>query len=306
MIRFNEHGPDGLVNMASPGAPPKLEAKHKASLSRVTVEEGPIPAIHGVVRWRCDLIMRLHEEFGISVSDDTICRTLKGLGFSHVSARPKAYRQDPGAVEAFKKSLPIRVAEIRAGLAPGILVKIPGRDAGRPEEQAHLPLRCGGKSRGAGWYSFDAGGVHFVWLVNVVDLKAGGLGNLGGEQLEWLEDDLRDRPASVMQKVEGNVAFHTAMSTAFPQPAPGTAPSPGPMKVAPDKLRSLLGITHVKLVPGQQRLAVVDRPGAWLEGARCGGALSHRCRRLGPGRFSTTISKIVPLTPSVAYGVLIW
>jgi transposase len=69
------------------------------------VEEGPIPAIHGVVRWRaCDLIMRLHEEFGISVSDDTIYRALKDLGFSHLSARPKAYKQDPEAVEAFKKT----------------------------------------------------------------------------------------------------------------------------------------------------------------------------------------------------------
>ena len=68
---------------------------------------GPDPAVHGVVRWRaCDLIMRLHEEFGISVSDDTIYRTLKDLGFSHVSARPKAYKQDPDAMEAFKKTLP--------------------------------------------------------------------------------------------------------------------------------------------------------------------------------------------------------
>src|SRR6266536_1287876 len=59
------------------------------------------------VRWRaCDLIMRLHEEFGLSVSDDTIYRALKDLSFSHVSARPKAYRQDAEAMEAFKKTLP--------------------------------------------------------------------------------------------------------------------------------------------------------------------------------------------------------
>jgi 3',5'-cyclic AMP phosphodiesterase CpdA len=64
----------------------------------------------------------------------------------------------------------------------------------------------------------------------------------------------------VMQKVEGNVAFHTAMATAFPQPAPGTAPSPGPMKVADDKLRSLLGITEVNFVRGQKRLALIDKP----------------------------------------------
>ena len=137
VIRFNEQGPDGsstfrpwayrpslarsiaglgdpvqrarsgwLVNIPSPGVPPKLGKKHRAFLARL-VEEGPIVAVHGVVRWRaCDLIMRLHEEFGLSVSDDTIYRALKDLGFSHVSARPKAYNQDPDAVEAFKKTLP--------------------------------------------------------------------------------------------------------------------------------------------------------------------------------------------------------
>src|SRR5262252_8836845 len=71
------------------------------------VDEGPIPAIHGVVRWRaCDLIMRLYEEFGLSVSDDTSYRALKNLGFSHVSARPKAYKQNAEAVDAFKKTSP--------------------------------------------------------------------------------------------------------------------------------------------------------------------------------------------------------
>jgi Icc protein len=62
----------------------------------------------------------------------------------------------------------------------------------------------------------------------------------------------------VMQKVEGNVTFHTAMSTAFPQPAPGTAKSPGPMKVADEKLKSVLGITDVKSVMKQHTLAIVD------------------------------------------------
>ena len=167
--------------------------------------------------------------------------------------------------------------------------------------------RYGKGSRGAGWYSYDDHGIHFIGLVNVVDLKAGGLGNLGNEQLEWLEDDLKGRSAStpivvfahiplwsvypawgwgtedaaraldylkrfgsvtvlnghihqIMQKVEGSVTFHTAMSTAFPQPAPGAAPSPGPMKVADDKLRSLLGVTDVTFKRGQQRLAIIDQP----------------------------------------------
>ncbi len=166
--------------------------------------------------------------------------------------------------------------------------------------------RYGRGSKGAGWYSFDANGVHFIGLVNVVDLKAGSLGNLGNEQLEWLENDLEGRPAStpivvfahiplwsvypawgwgtedaaraldylkrfgsvtvlnghihqIMQKIEGNVTFHTAMSTAFPQPAPGAASSPGPMKVADDRLRSLLGVTDVTFKRGQQRLAIIDK-----------------------------------------------
>src|ERR1700694_1546200 len=89
VIRFNEQGPDGLVHKLSPGAPAKLTDKHKALLARL-VEEGPIPAVDGVVRWRaCDLIMRLHEEFGISVSDDTVYRGLKDLRFSHVRAEPQ-------------------------------------------------------------------------------------------------------------------------------------------------------------------------------------------------------------------------
>src|SRR3982074_3737470 len=106
VIRFNEQGPDGLINIPSPGVPPKLDDTHKAFLARI-VEEGPIPAIHGVVLWgACDLIMRLHEEFSLSVSDATIYRTLKDLGFSHLSARPKAYRQDTEAMDAFKKTSP--------------------------------------------------------------------------------------------------------------------------------------------------------------------------------------------------------
>jgi 3',5'-cyclic AMP phosphodiesterase CpdA len=182
---------------------------------------------------------------------------------------------------------------------------VPGEHDFLDEEQKLYRERYGRGTKGAGWYSFDANGVHFVGLVNVVDLKAGGLGNLGTEQLAWLENDLQSRSAStpivvfahiplwivypqwgwgtddgaralellkrfgsvtvlnghihqVMQKIEGNVAFHTASSTAFPQPAPGSAPSPGPLKVADDKLRALLGISSVKFVRGDQRLAIID------------------------------------------------
>ena len=160
-------------------------------------------------------------------------------------------------------------------------------------------------AKGGGWYSFDHTGVHFIGLVNVLNLKAGGLGSLGPEQLDWLRRDVRGLASStpivvfahvplwtvypewgwgtddsvqaldllkrfgsvtvlnghihqIMQKVEGNVSFHTAMSTAFPQPAPGTAPAPGPMKVEPERLRSVLGVAEVSYVPGRHTLAVVD------------------------------------------------
>ena len=94
------------INKLSPGAPGKLTDEHKAFLARL-VEDGPIPAIDGVVRWwACDLIMRLHEEFGIAVSDDTVYRGLKDLGFSHLSARPRAYKQNAEAMETFKKTSP--------------------------------------------------------------------------------------------------------------------------------------------------------------------------------------------------------
>ncbi|MGJ4887274.1 metallophosphoesterase family protein [Bradyrhizobium sp. HKCCYLRH3099] len=184
---------------------------------------------------------------------------------------------------------------------------VPGEHDFLDEDVKLYKERYGKGTRGAGWYSFDAGGVHFIGLVNVVDLKAGGLGNLGAEQLAWLEQDLKGRSKSapvvvfahiplwtvypqwgwgtedggraldmlkgfgsvtvlnghihqVMQKVEGNVTFHTARSTAFPQPAPGTAPSPGPMKVEDARLRSLLGIASIDFKVGDERLAIIDTP----------------------------------------------
>jgi 3',5'-cyclic AMP phosphodiesterase CpdA len=165
--------------------------------------------------------------------------------------------------------------------------------------------RYGKGTKGQGWYSFDDHGVHFIGLVNVVDLKAGGLGRLGADQLAWLADDLKDKSAStpivvfahiplwtvyadwgwgtddglqalnllkrfgsvtvlnghihqIVQKVEGNMTFHTARSTCFPQPAPGTAPSPGPMTVPAEQLRSVLGITSVEVRTGDKPLAITD------------------------------------------------
>jgi 3',5'-cyclic-AMP phosphodiesterase len=182
---------------------------------------------------------------------------------------------------------------------------VPGEHDVINDDGKEYVARYGKDTQGSGWYSFEKKGVHFIGLVNVVNLKAGGLGTLGNDQLEWLEKDVKHLKSStpvivfahiplwsvypewgwgtddsaqalsylkkfgsvtvlnghihqIMQKVEGNVTFHTAASTAFPQPEPGKAASPGPMKVPADQLRSLLGITGVNYVRGRHALAVVD------------------------------------------------
>jgi 3',5'-cyclic-AMP phosphodiesterase len=182
---------------------------------------------------------------------------------------------------------------------------VPGEHDVIDDEGAQFRERFGAGSTGAGWQTFEKKGVRFFGLVNVMNLKAGGLGSLGPEQLQWLEGELKGLSASTpivvfahiplwnvypewgwgtddsaqalgylkrfgsvtvlnghihqtMQKVEGQVTFHTAASTAFPQPQPGQAAGPGPMKVPDDELRKLLGITDVNFVRGQQALAIVD------------------------------------------------
>ena len=182
---------------------------------------------------------------------------------------------------------------------------VPGEHDVLNDDGKQFHERYGKGSKGAGWYSFDKKGAHFIGLVNVMNLKAGGLGTLGQEQLEWLEKDVKHLKHSTpivvfahiplwsvypewgwgtedsaqalahlkkfgsvtvlnghihqtLQKIEGNVTFHTAASTAFPQPEPGKVASPGPMKVPAEQLKSVLGITDVNYVQGQHALAVVD------------------------------------------------
>jgi plastocyanin len=182
---------------------------------------------------------------------------------------------------------------------------VPGEHDVLEDDGRSYLARFGGKTQGAGWHSFDQGGVHFIGLVNVVNLKAGGLGSLGAEQIEWLERDVKQLSSStpivvfahiplwsvypewgwgtedsvralsylkrfgsvsvlnghihqVMQKVEGHVTFHTAMSTAFPQPAPGAAPSPGPMKVEADRLRKVLGLARMSFHDVNHPIAITD------------------------------------------------
>jgi Icc protein len=197
------------------------------------------------------------------------------------------------------------VDQILKGASAKDVFFVPGEHDVLNDDGKQYLDRYGKNTKGAGWYSFDQKGVHFIGLVNVLNLKAGGLGTLGSEQLAWMEDDVKHLKSSTpivvfahiplwsvypdwgwgtqdsaealsylkkfgsvtvlnghihqtMQKVEGNVTFHTAMSTAFPQPAPGSAPSPGPMKVPDDQLRKVLGITDVNYTRGKHALAVVD------------------------------------------------
>jgi 3',5'-cyclic AMP phosphodiesterase CpdA len=165
--------------------------------------------------------------------------------------------------------------------------------------------RFGKASDNKGYYSFDHAGVHFVGLINVLQFKPGGLGNLGAEQLAWVASDLKGRSAStpivvfahmplwtvyepwgwgtgdadqlmsqlrrfgsvtvlnghihqIVQKVEGNVTFHTARSTAYPQPTAGEGPGPGPLKVPADQLSKMLGITSVSVVKHPSALSLKD------------------------------------------------
>jgi 3',5'-cyclic AMP phosphodiesterase CpdA len=165
--------------------------------------------------------------------------------------------------------------------------------------------RYGKGTTGSGWYSFDEAGVHFIGLINVMNFKPGGLGNLGQEQIAWLENDVKGRSAStpivifahmplwtiypewgwgtedatqalsyvkrfgsvtvlnghihqLLQKVEGNITFQTARSTAYPQPAPGTAKAPGPLTVPAEQLKQMLGVRTVSYEEGTHPLSIND------------------------------------------------
>jgi Icc protein len=197
------------------------------------------------------------------------------------------------------------VAEVLKGFK-GETFCVPGEHDLFTDDGKRYRERYGKGTQGAGWRSFDHDGVHFIGLVNVMNLKASRLGVLGKEQLDWLKQDVAHLGAStpvvvfahvplwtvyekwgwgtedseqaleqlrrfgsvtvlnghvhqILQKVEGKVTFHTARSTAFPQPEPGKAESPGPVKnIAAEKLKSVLGITQVSYVENTKSLATVD------------------------------------------------
>jgi 3',5'-cyclic AMP phosphodiesterase CpdA len=187
----------------------------------------------------------------------------------------------------------------------GQIFYVPGEHDVISDNGKEFMGRHGKNTKGNGWFSFDQHGVHFIGLVNVLNIAEGGLGILGADQLAWLKDDVSNLSDSTpivvfahvplwsiypewgwgtqdaeqalgylkrfgsvtvlnghihqtVKKVEGSVTFHTAMSTAFPQPKPGKAPKPGPMKVSPEILPTVLGITEVNYVESDHSLAVVD------------------------------------------------
>ena len=248
-----------------------------------------------------------HVGFDKPANPDALATLREAIGLvSTLPTRP-AFMIHTGDISHLSKASQFDDADQVIGATRLTLHTVPGEHDMIDENNGRLYLdRYGRGTKGAGWYSFDSAGVHFIGLVNVVDLKAGGMGNLGAEQLAWLAQDLSGRSTStpivvfahiplwalypawgwgtadaeqalmllkrfgsvtvlnghihqVMQKVEGQVSFHTARSTAFPQPAPGTAASPGPMQVPADRLRSMLGIADVTLIQGFGPLAIVDQ-----------------------------------------------
>jgi transposase len=106
VVKFNASGPDGLIDRKAPGRAPRLSEEHRKALAAM-IESGPIPAVHGVVRWRIvDLGYWLFEEFRVSVSKQTLSRQLRAMGYRKLSARPRHHAQAEGAIEDFKKVSP--------------------------------------------------------------------------------------------------------------------------------------------------------------------------------------------------------
>ena len=103
VVKFNAQGPDGLIDRKAPGQPSRLNDTHRAALAKI-IESGPIPAVHGVVRWRIvDLCQWIWEEFRVGIARQTLSRELRALGYRKLSARPRHHAQAAGAVEDFKK-----------------------------------------------------------------------------------------------------------------------------------------------------------------------------------------------------------
>ena len=267
-------------------------------------------AQHGVDAAKGDLsfvqISDSHIGFSKPANTDVTATLQEAVAKINVLPTPLAFALHTGDLTHLSKPEEFdTLDQVLKSLKTSKVFYVPGEHDVLNDNGKQYLERYGKGTQGEGWFSFDQKGVHFIGLVNVLNLKAGGLGTLGREQLEWLESDVKRLKTSTpivvfahiplwavypewgwgtddseqalsylkrfgsvtvlnghihqtMQKVEGNVTFHTAMSTAFPQPQPGTAPSPGPLKVPAEKLRSLLGVTDVNFLGGKHTLAIVD------------------------------------------------
>src|SRR5215203_5181106 len=158
VVKFNAHGPDGLVNRKPPGQPSKLTDTHRAALQAI-VEQGPIPAVHGVVRWRLiDLIAWIWEEFRITISKQTLSRELRAMNYRKLSARPRHHAKSEAAVAAFKKTSPpvwrrsprrLATSQSRSGsrMRPGSGRRTRLRGAGPNAARAPQPPNTSGPPR---------------------------------------------------------------------------------------------------------------------------------------------------------------
>lgn len=247
-----------------------------------------------------------HMGFNKPANSDVVATLQAAIDKINALETPPAFLLHTGDISHLSKAQEFdTVDQLLKGVRTRRVFYVPGEHDVLTNNGRDYLDRYGKQTHGLGWYSFDYAGVHFIGLVNVMDLRPGGLGRLGPEQLRWLQEDVAGLSSSTpivvfahiplwsvypdwgwgtddsaqalsylkrfgsvtvlnghihqtMQKVEGNITFHTATSTAFPQPHPGEAPSPGPLKVPAEKLRSLLGLTSVQYVEGRDSLAIVD------------------------------------------------
>ena len=247
-----------------------------------------------------------HIGFNKAANPDVVATLQVAIAKVNALPAPPAFVLHTGDVSQLSRAEQFDIAEqTLKDLRTEKIFYVPGEHDVLDDNGAGYRARFAKGALGDGWYSFEHGGAHFIGLVNVMNLKAGGLGTLGREQLEWLEKDVRHLSSSTpivvfahiplwsvypdwgwgtgdaeqalsylkrfgsvtvlnghihqtLRKVEGNVTFHTAMSTAFPQAPPGQGPGPGPIKVPADKLRSVLGVTDVNFVRGRRTLGITD------------------------------------------------
>jgi len=262
---------------------------------------------HGAGGLRFVQISDSHIGFNKPANTDVVATLRTAIARIEAEPEPPAFVLHTGDLTHLSKPAEFDTLREALGELSVPVFYVPGEhDVLEDDGQSYLE-RFGNGTQGAGWHSFDHSGAHFIGLVNVVNLKAGGLGVLGNDQLEWLERDVKHVASStpivvfahiplwsvypewgwgtddseralsylkrfgsvsvlnghihqVMQKVEGHVTFHTAMSTAFPQPAPGTAPSPGPMTVPGDRLRKVLGLSRMSFHDVNHPIAITDAP----------------------------------------------